>query len=88
MTPEQLEEIIERTASRTAEKLRDEFRGMLSALGFNMDPDAAHEEQQMIAFTRGLYQGKRLGIRTLITSGVAALFGWAVWFFTGKPHSP
>jgi len=82
MTPEQLEQIIERTATRTAVKVRDDFKGMLTGLGFNMDPDKAHEEQQMIAFARMMHQGTRYGLRAIVTAAV----GWIVWMFTGKPH--
>jgi hypothetical protein len=86
MTPDQIEDVIERTATRTAEKIKDEVRGMFTALGFNMAPDRAHEEQQMIAFARGLYQGKKVGIKATIAAIATALVGWGMWFFTGRPH--
>jgi hypothetical protein len=69
MTPEQIEDVIERTAMRTAAKIREEerdkFRGMLTALGFNMNADKAHEELQMIAFARTMYTGMRRGVFAL-----------------------
>ena len=86
MTPEQVEGIIKRTVEQASEKFREDVRGMFTSLGFNMDPDKAHEEQQMIAFVRGMYQGKKVGTRALITGILTAAIGWAVWFFTGKPH--
>lgn len=86
MTPDQIEDVIERTATRTAEKIRDEVRGMFTALGFNMDPDKAHEEQQMVAFSRSMYQGTKYGIRAIIMALATAAVGWVVWFFTGRQH--
>ena len=86
MTPEQIEDLVERTAARTAQKVRGELRGMLTALGFNMDPDKTHEEQQMVAFMRSMHQGSRLGARAAFTALITAAIGWAVWFFTGKAH--
>lgn len=94
MNPEQIEELIERTAMRTAAKIRedvkDEFRGILTGLGFNMDPDKMHEEQQMIAFARTMYTGTRRGVFALWTGVIGAaatvFVGWLVWFFSGKPH--
>lgn len=87
MTPDQVEDIIERTAQRTAEKLRDEVRGMFTALGFNMDPDKAHEEQQMVAFTRRMYQGTGMLFKAIMTATATAAAGWVVYFFTSKPHA-
>jgi len=87
MTPEQVEDIIERTAQRTAEKIRDEVRGMFTALGFNMDPDKAHEEQQMVAFSRRMYQGTGLLFKAAVTAMGTAVMGWVVYFFTNRPHS-
>ena len=86
MTPDQIEELVEQTATRTAEKIRGELRGMLTALGFNMDPDKAHEEQQMVAFARAMHQGTRYGIRAMIMAVATAAVGWMVWFFTGRTH--
>jgi hypothetical protein len=86
MTPDQIEEVIERTANRTAQKLHQEFHDMLAALGFNMDPDKLHEEQQMIAFVRTMHQGTRTGMRAIIAAMGTAFVGWAVWLFTTKPH--
>ena len=88
MTPEQIEDLIERAAARTAEKFKDEVRNIFSGLGFNMDPDKAHEEQQMIAFARGMYQGKKIGLRAAATAVITAGVGWGVWVFTGKPPHP
>ena len=84
MTPEQIEDVIERTAQRTAEKLRDEVRGMFTALGFNMDPDKVHEEQQMVAFVRTMHRGTQYGIRTIFAAILTAAVGWVIWLFTGK----
>jgi len=84
MTSDQLEEIIERTAQRTAEKLREEMRSMFTALGFNMDPDKIHEEQQMVAFVRTMHKGTQYGIRTIFAAVLTAAVGWVIWLFTGK----
>lgn len=87
MTPEQIEDVIERTAVRTAEKLREEFRALLGGLGFNMDPNEAHEEQQMVALLRSMHQGTRTAKKAIITAGFTALVGWMVYLFQGwKPH--
>jgi hypothetical protein len=94
MTPEQIEDVIERTASRTATRIREEvqedFRAMLTGLGFNMDPDKMHEEQQMVAFARTMYTGTRRGVFAFWTGIIGAastvFVGTIVWFFTGRPH--
>jgi hypothetical protein len=86
MTPEQIEEVIERTAVRTADRLEEKFRGMLSALGFNMDPDKLYEEQQMIAFARTMHQGTRTGLRAIVGAFCTAAVGGLVWLFTNRPH--
>lgn len=83
MNDHDIEELIERTAQRTASKVRDEMRLLLSMLGFNMDPDSIHEEQQVIAFARTMQQGTKFGFRAIIGAMLTAAVGWAVWFFTG-----
>ena len=86
MTPDQIEDVIERTAQRTAEKLREEVKGMFTALGFNMDPDHLHEEQQMVAFARTMHQGTRIGMKAAVTAVATAMIGWVVWVVTNwKP---
>lgn len=87
MTPDQVEDIIERTAIRTAEKIKEEVRGMFTALGFNMDPDKAHEEQQMVAFNRRMYQGTGLLVKAAVTAMGTAFIGWLVYLFTNRPHA-
>lgn len=84
MTPDQIEDVIERTATRTAEKLREEFSSMLSGLGFNMDPDKRHEEQQMIAFARNMHRGTWVAFRAGAIALITALIGWMVYPFIGK----
>jgi hypothetical protein len=86
MTPDQVEDVIERTSQRTAEKIRDEVRGMFTALGFNMDPDKAHEEQQMVAFSRRMYQGTGLLVKAVVGAAGTAAMGWIVYAFTWRPH--
>ena len=90
MTPDQLEEIIERTATRTADKVREEVKTMFIALGFNMDE--LHEEQQMVAFSRRMYQGTQAGkgwaFKAVISALITAGFGWLVYYFSGgKLHT-
>ena len=87
MTPDQIEDLVERTAQRTAEKIRDEVRGMFTSLGFNMDPDKAHEEQQMVAFSRRMYQGTGVLLKAGLTAAATAAMGWVVYFFTNRPHA-
>jgi hypothetical protein len=88
MTPDDIEQMIERAADRTAEKIREEIRGVLTSLGFDMDN--LHEEQQVIAFARKMYDGTKGSLKAIrngaLVSITTALVGWAVWFFTGRPH--
>jgi hypothetical protein len=85
MTPEQIEDLIERTALRTAGKIREDVRGMFTALGFDMDPDHMHEEQQMVGFLRRMHQGtqtgKKAGVTAFVTTLVTALVGWVIYYF-------
>jgi hypothetical protein len=87
MTPDQIEDILERAAAKFRDGIREDFRVMMSGLGFNMDPDKAHEEQQMVAFMRTMHQGSRLGVRAAFTAIITAAIGWGVWFFTGRGHT-
>lgn len=88
MTPDQIEEVIERTASETARRVDEKMRTILSGLGFNMDPDKMHEEQQMVAFLRTMHQGTRRGVLALFTGIITALatviVGGMVYLF--RPH--
>ena len=87
MTPAQLEESIERTATRTAEKMEERFNNVLSSLGFNMDPDHRHDEQQFIAFARNMHKGTWAAFKGIVLAVLTALGGWIVYqFIGGRPH--
>ena len=82
MTEREIEDLLE----RFAKKVHEDQTHMFAMYGFNTDPSAIHEEQQMVAFMRSMYTGSNFGKRAMIGAMITALVGWAVWLFTG--HRP